>query len=225
MTLPTSPTSAKGGSACPQSNIPYTPQTYFNENAPATVQGFEVGLTKYADFLPQPLSGFGINANYTYIDSQQPGAMAYNMLGDKISGLPVTGLSKNTINFTLMYDNGPLSARLAYNWRDDFLITTTAYQTSGAYENWSNVPDTTNATSVNQYGKSIYYAMPVFSYPTGTLDANLSYKVSNRITWVLEGANLTKETQRLYMGVGDERTNRSWYTADRRYTTALHFNF
>ena len=41
-----------------------------------------------------------------------------------------------------MYDNGPLSVRLAYNWRDDFLITTTAYQTSGAYDNWSNVPDT-----------------------------------------------------------------------------------
>jgi iron complex outermembrane recepter protein len=212
------------GQTCGQ-QVPYTSQYYFNENAPATVQGFEVGLTKYADFLPAPLSGFGINANYTYIDSQQPGAMAYDMTGAKINDLPVTGLSKNTVNFALMYDNGPLSARLAYNWRDDFLITTTAYQTSGAYDNWSYVPDTTNSSSVNAWGKPTYYSLPVFSYPVGTLDGNLSYKISNRITWVLEASNLTKETERLYMGVGSERANRSWYTADRRYTTAVRFNF
>jgi iron complex outermembrane receptor protein len=124
-----------------------------------------------------------------------------------------------------MYDNGPLSMRMAYNWRDDFLITTSAYQTSGAYANYSYVPDTTDAGKTNTWAVPTYFALPVFSYPTGELDGNITYKLSNRVSWVLEASNITKETQRLYMGVGDEKTNRSWYTADRRYTTAIHFSF
>ena len=217
-------TATSPGSSCPQT-IPYTAQTYFNEGAAATIEGLEVGLIHYADFLPAPWSGFGVNANYTYIDSDQPGAMAYNMLGEKINDLPVTGLSKNTINFTVMYDTSSFSARLAYNWRDSYLVTTSAYQTSGAYQNWSSVPDTTYANSKNEYGQTTYFALPVFAYPTGELDGNLTFKLTKRLTWVLEGSNLTKETDRLYMGVGSEKVNRSWYTADRRYTTALHFNF
>ncbi len=212
------------GEACPQT-IAYTSQSYFNESTAATIQGVEVGLQKYADFLPKPWSGFGIDANYTYIDSRQPGAVAYDMLGNKINNLPVTGLSKNTVNFTVMYDNGPLSMRLAYNWRDDFLVTTSAYQTSGAYDNLTNVPDTTNSASVNQFGVPTYYALPVFSYPAATLDGNITYRLSSRITWDLQASNLTNTTYRLYMGAGDERANRSWYTADRRYITRIHFAF
>jgi iron complex outermembrane recepter protein len=212
------------GEACTQS-IPYTSQSYFNEGASATVQGFEVGLIRYADFLPAPWDGFGINVNYTYIDSKQPGAVAYDMLGNKINNLPVTGLSTNTVNVAWMYDNGPFSARLAYNWRSSYLVTTSAYQTSGSYDNETNVPDTTYANSTNQFGVATYFALPVFSYPTGQLDFNLTYKLNKRITWVLEGSNITKETARLYMGSGSETVNRSWYTADRRFTTALHFNF
>jgi TonB-dependent receptor len=212
------------GESCPQT-VSYTTQSWFNENTAATIQGAEVGFTKYADFLPKPWSGFGIDANYTYIDSKQPGAVAYDMLGNKISNLPVTGLSKNTVNFTVMYDNGPLSMRLAYNWRDDFLVTTSAYQTSGSYINMSNVPDTTNAASVNQSGAMTYYALPVFSYPIATLDGTITYRLSSRVTWDLQGSNLTRETSRLYMGSGDERANRSWYVADRRYITRIHVAF
>ena len=79
------------------------------ERWPPPSKGLEIGIQKYADFLPKPWSGFGIDANYTYIDSRQPGAIAYDMLGKAINNLPVTGLSKNTINLTVMYDNGPLS--------------------------------------------------------------------------------------------------------------------
>jgi iron complex outermembrane recepter protein len=218
------PTAMSTGSSCPQT-IPYTAQSYFNEGAAATIQGLEVGMIRYADFLPAPWSNFGINANYTYIDSNQPGAMAYDMTGAKINDLPVTGLSKNTVNFAVMYDSGSFSARLAYNWRDSYLVTTSAYQTSGAYQNWSNVPDTTYANSKNAYGVDTYYSLPVFAYPTGELDGNLTFKLNKSLTWVIEASNITKETDRLYMGVGSETTNRSWYTADRRYTTALHFNF
>ncbi len=212
------------GESCPQT-IQATVQQYFNESAPATIEGMEVGLQKYASFLPAPWNGLGIDANYTYIDSHQPGAVADDMLGNKITGLPVTGLSKDTVNFAVMYDSGPISMRLAYNWRDSFLVTTSAYQTSGTYDNLTNVADTTNAADVNTQGVSTYYALPVFQYPSGELDANFQWKLNKNITWVIQGSNLTDTVTRLYMGVGAERANRSWYTADRRFSTALRWNF
>lgn len=212
------------GAVCTQ-DISYTSQKWFNESQAATLAGIEAGIQKYFDFLPHPLNGLGIDANYTFIDSHQPGAMAYDMLGHKINDLPVTGISRNTINFTVMYDNGPLSMRLAYNWRDSFLVTTTAYQTSGSYANDSYVPDTSNGSSVNKYAVPTYFALPVFQYPTGYLDGNLTYRLSSHVTAVLQASNLLNTMTRLYMGSGNEKANRSWYTADRRYTAAIRFQF
>jgi TonB-dependent receptor len=37
---------------------------------PATVRGFELGYQQFYDFLPKPFDGFGINANYSFIDSK-----------------------------------------------------------------------------------------------------------------------------------------------------------
>src|SRR5207253_553962 len=105
-------------------------QTYFNN-----VSGLQ-GL------LPEWAKGFGIQANYTYIDSKQtlhhpfdmkycPSSSAFNNSslnlygcdtnGLPFSSLPLVYLSRNAYNLTLMYDEGPLSARVVYSWRSRFL--------------------------------------------------------------------------------------------------------
>ena len=45
-------------------------------------------------------------ANYTYSDAQ----------GD--NGAPMVGVSKNSYNLVALFERGPVSARLAYNFRD-----------------------------------------------------------------------------------------------------------
>ncbi len=75
--------------------------------ASAEVRGFEVGVTQFLDFLPAPFDGFGIIANYTYADSEDS------------SGFPLVATSKHSYNLVALYDKGPLSGRIAYNWRDD----------------------------------------------------------------------------------------------------------
>ena len=212
------------GESCPQT-VSAVQQQYFNESASASLEGVELAIQKYATFLPAPFSGFGVDANYTFINSDQPGAQAYDVLGKPISGLPVNGISRNNINAQLLFDKGPLSARLAYNWRDDFLVTTTAYQTSGSYANFSNVPDTTDNVSRNQFVQPTYFALPVFQYPAGQLDANVTYRFNSHLVGVLEASNLTNTTTRLYIGSGDSRANRSWYEADRRFRVALRFSY
>lgn len=217
--------SASGTSAFCTVNASVT--EYFNESENARVDGFEIGLQKYADFLPAPFNGLGIDFNYTYIDSSQPGAVAYNMKGEPITGLPVTGLSKNTINISGMYDNGPFSFRIAYNWRSHFLVSTAAWQTSGKYNYSNNI----NYGGDNTQGIVTTYSLPVYQYAMGTLDANLSYNLTSNISWTLEASNLTREVTRLYMDEGKmdngehRLLNRSWYMADTRYTTQLRFKF
>jgi TonB-dependent receptor len=216
----TTPASNMIGELCPQT-VPVTMVTWVNEKQNAIVRGFEVGLTKYADFLPDPINSFGVDFNYTYISSSQPGALAYDMKGNRINGLPMVGLSKNTINATLMYDRRPVSIRLAYNWRDDFLVTSAAYQTTNTYNYALNQ---SSAGGVPQ-GSVVHYSLPVFQYPMGTLDANLALTLTDNIEWTLQASNLTKTVARLYMGVGNHRENRSWYTADTRYTSQLRVKF
>ncbi len=87
---------------------PLTVQTSRPFNiASAKVKGFEVGVTQFLDFLPSPLDGLGVIANYTFADSEDS------------SGFPLVATSRHSYNLVALYEKGPLSARVAYNWRDD----------------------------------------------------------------------------------------------------------
>jgi iron complex outermembrane receptor protein len=87
---------------------PLTVQTSRPFNiASAKVKGFEVGITQFFDFLPAPLDGLGVIANYTFADSEDS------------NGFPLVATSKHSYNLVALYEKGPVSARIAYNWRDD----------------------------------------------------------------------------------------------------------
>lgn len=75
--------------------------------ASAKIKGFEVGIQQFFDFLPAPFDGLGIIANYTYSDSQDN------------AGFPLVAVSKNSYNLVGLFEKGPISARVAYNYRDE----------------------------------------------------------------------------------------------------------
>jgi TonB-dependent receptor len=81
----------------------------------------------------------------------------------------LTGLG-DSANITGIYDKGGLSARISYNWRDKFLSATN----QGANRN------------------------PLFTAAFGTLDANISYDISENFAVSLEAINLTSESLRQY---------------------------
>ncbi|HEY0944689.1 MAG TPA: TonB-dependent receptor, partial [Opitutaceae bacterium] len=93
--------------------VPYLITRPRNANA-AKIKGFELGYTQFLDFLPEPFRNFGVQANYTYVDSETPNAT----LG---IDTPLPNLSKHSYNVIAMYETKKLSARVAYNWRDKFL--------------------------------------------------------------------------------------------------------
>jgi iron complex outermembrane receptor protein len=87
--------------------IPYTRP---DNVASARIRGFEIGIQQFFDFLPSPFDGFGIIANYTYSDTKDS------------NGFPLVATSRNSYNLVALYEKGPLSARVAYNYRDRSLF-------------------------------------------------------------------------------------------------------
>ncbi|MEO1708449.1 MAG: TonB-dependent receptor, partial [Pseudomonadota bacterium] len=67
--------------------------------------------------LPGIWSGFGTQLNYTYVTSEVD-----RDLNSPTAGLGFNGLTPHTINIVGFYEKGPLSARVAYNYRDEFLV-------------------------------------------------------------------------------------------------------
>jgi iron complex outermembrane receptor protein len=84
--------------------IPYTRPDNIGS---AKIKGFEIGFQQFLDFLPSPFNGLGLIANYTYSDATDS------------NGIPLVATSKNSYNLVGLYEKGPVSARVAYNYRDE----------------------------------------------------------------------------------------------------------
>ena len=81
------------------------------------IEGYELGVQSFFDFLPGAWSGFGAQANYTRVNSTAPGPLAG-------TNVPLVGLSPHSYNAILFYERSGFRARVAYTWRDDYVETT-----------------------------------------------------------------------------------------------------
>lgn len=94
----------------------------FTVNSPANasgvkLKGFELYYQQAFTFLPSPLDGLGVSANYTFIDNSDPQKL--------------TAASRNNFNVTGYYEKGPLGIRLSYAWRGSYLSTASEGPTMG----------------------------------------------------------------------------------------------
>ena len=153
------------------------------------IRGFEVGWNQFLDFLPGPFDGLGFQANYTYVDSEAPGPLA----GQTV---PLEGLSKHSFNLIGLYEKGPLSMRVAYNWRDSF-VATTAGPGSG-----SN---------------------PIFNDGGGVLDASVNVDVTKNVSFTIDAANLTRTPTVTYFG--ETYRPRETSVTDRRISAGVRARF
>ncbi|HEX9946346.1 MAG TPA: TonB-dependent receptor [Allosphingosinicella sp.] len=88
-----------------------------------SISGFEAAFTTFFDYdwLPGFARGFGVQANYTYLDASTELAPQYS--DNQLPGQQdFPGVSKHSYNLVGMYERNNISARLAYNWRSDFAV-------------------------------------------------------------------------------------------------------
>ena len=89
--------------------------TPINSDQKAKIEGFELALQhSFWD------TGFGVILNYTIVNGD---ATYDNAQPSSVPQFALTGLS-DSANAVLYYDKGPLQARVAWNWRDEFLSGT-----------------------------------------------------------------------------------------------------
>jgi TonB-dependent receptor len=130
-------------------------------NKDASIYGFEIAAQHFFND-----TGFGIAANYTTVR----GDVGFDITGSpSVSQFALTGLS-DTANLVLMYEKHGIQARIAYNWRDEYLAETSR----GASRN------------------------PRFIESFAQLDANVSYQINDNLTVALEGINITGENSRSF---------------------------
>lgn len=174
-----------------------------------TISGFEIAYSQFFSFLPGAWSGLGVAANYTYIgqsdieDKKGFGEGSQGLGGRNnfraFKNLPLPGYSDDTYNFALMYDKYDITARLAYSWRSDYLLT---------------------RRDADQFA-------PVIAKATGQLDMSISYRFSDNIKVGFEASNLLDEvieTELMYEQNG-RQTPRSHFKTDKRFGLYLSASY
>ncbi|MES2824086.1 MAG: TonB-dependent receptor [Pseudomonadota bacterium] len=194
----------------PVSNVTQTAEvTGTINNGEGKLKGFEFAYQQFYDFLPAPFDGLGLQANFSYIDSESvpnTGSLAQDDSGSTdtgarvdLAGLPLKGQSKRTYNIGLMYEKNDWSARLAYNWRSRYLLTT----------------------------RDVISRFPLWNDDYGTVDASLTYKINDNFSTGIQFTNLTNATTKTIMILDgqDLEAGRSWFVNDRRVSLQLKGSF
>jgi TonB-dependent receptor len=155
------------------------------------LQGFEVQYQQPFTFLPGPawVKNFGTILNYTKVESDVN-------FGPSVGQRNLNGLSENSANVTLYYDNDTFSARVSAAYRDSFQR---------------------NATG--RVGNDID-----FTDKATTLDFSTSYKISENFKISLEALNLTDEYRIDYTDTVAERFENSWHTG-RLYMLGAQYSY
>lgn len=146
----------------------------------ATVDGFELGYRQVFQNLPGAWSGLGVQASYTYANSDA------NYTNEVIGvSYGLEGLSETSYSLVGFYEYGPVTARLAWSWRDEFL-----------------------AVASGRNGEPEYFD----AY--GQLDFGLAYGVTDNFDVFLDGLNVTGEEEFIY-SVTPDRTKEYRITGQR----------
>jgi iron complex outermembrane receptor protein len=186
----------------------------------ASIYGFEFAFQRYFDFLPGPFDGLGVQANYTRIYNSgvknaqlvvdttgTESTVARSTLAGQIQVDRLENLSDHSVNAILFYEKPGFGARLAYNWRSEYL------------------------NSVND----CCLGFPVFNRPEGFLDGSIRLAVTKNIEVNLQGSNLLNTKIRMRAQVSGptrEEPNREvkflpggWFEQDRRFQLGVRAKF
>lgn len=146
-----------------------------NNRPGGVIQGLELGALYY---FPGVMDGFGVQANYTYADSEDKDATLVDRPLVPEPGSALEGFAKHSYNLIGFYDKDAFQARVAYNWRDTFLATRSGGDMS----------------------------LPTYTEEYGQVDASMSYAFTDNLTATFEAINLTNETRLVYLGQRDRVT-------------------
>lgn len=156
------------------------------------VEGYEIGVQLPFTFLPGILSNFGFTGNYTSVESE---ITYFDNFLNPVVVADLTGLSRESYNATLYYEDERFSARVAVAHRSDYL---------------TNIPGRDANATEETAG-------------TTNVDAAASYNVNDRLSILFEGLNLTDEVNDQYLNP-DDRTS-FYHAFGRTFSMGFRYTF
>ena len=182
-----------------------------------TIRGVEFAYSQFYDMLPGAWGGLGLQMNFTYINQdglEDPNTeptigIRFDGAGERVTdnrntfraftGLGLERYSEQTFNIVGMYEKYGFSARLAYNWRSDYLLTL----------------------------RESEEFVPAYSEAQGSMDASLFYSITDNIKVGLSVSNLLDGDTKTQYQQNQEgtRTEAFSFTTDRRYALSVRAVF
>ena len=153
------------------------------------------------DAIPDWIKGFGVQANLTLNDSEVTVPAVTGVPSRKV---PLVGSSDVAYNISLIYERYGFSARLAYQWRSKWMQSIGDYQTL----NGKVVPVTNG---------------DVYWNDDEELDLSLRYRVSDRLEWSFDVANITNDPGRRFADT--EANPIEWERFGRRWIMGISYTF
>ena len=186
-------------------DLPFVLRQY--DDAPGgTLTGFEVAYQQNFTFLPAPFDGFGLQANYTNIESELEYILdpARNLTGTA----PFLGASPESFNATIFYEVPRWSARVSAAYR-------AAYQTTYPLAAGGCDPGQCDSPLINDF---------IGSNETLNVDAAFTYKLTDNVTLTAEALNLTDQADERWAYQADPLVN-SYGSTGRQYFVGARFVF
>ena len=135
------------------------------------LDGVEATYQQFYDMLPGPLSGIGLQLNFTFIDGS---TQAPTSAGGAAVTTPLANVSKYNGNAVFIYEKYGFSSRLSYNYRSSFI---NAFNVGGTQQ-----PQTEGFR------------------PESHLDLSMSYDIGKHWTVTADATNLTRNELHEFLG-------------------------
>ena len=186
-------------------DLPFQVRQY-NDAPGGKLDGFEIAYQQNFTFLPAPFDGFGIQANYTQIESELEYILdpARNLTGTA----PFLGASPKSFNATTFYEVEKWSARVSSAYR-------AAYQTTYPLASGGCDPGVCDSPLINDF---------IGSEETLNVDASFTYKLTDNVTFTAEALNLTNQTDTRWAYQADPVVN-NYGSTGRQYFVGARFVF
>ena len=159
---------------------PYTPFVGYYGTQPQNggsghLVGVEADWVQHLPFLPGALSGLGFDVNWTYVDSK--------VLVDPASGreAPLLRQAPDIANAALLYDRGPISARIAWTYNGAYI---------GSYGDGSATASGDN-----------------YFYQHSQIDGSVIYNVTPGVQLQLQALSLNNAQFGFFQGTLDHKFN------------------
>jgi len=179
-----------------------TPDTIYrvtnSRNTPGGyIQGFEFNYQQSFTFLPGIWANFGTLLNYTYVDSKIDYFLSTSTVNPTSVQSEFVGVSPNSVNATLFYEDKKFSARVSAAYRDDYLQLVPIKNT---------LPDVRGSAA------------------TLNVDASLSYAFGDHIKLNIDALNLTNQATDNWSGE-QRRSQRVTSVTGRQFFVGAQYSY